>query len=75
MAEDRDIKIYEGGKSCELNDIQRISRIVTATSGTEILIRQKLSEKGLQKFAPTAKSSDLILAVCLRLSFIACVFC
>ena len=25
MAEDRDIKIYEGGKSRELNDIQRIS--------------------------------------------------
>ena len=62
MAEDRDIKIYEGGKSRELNDIQRIS---------EDIDRNKRNGK----FAPTAKSSDLILAVCLRLSFIACVFC
>ena len=62
MAEDRDIKIYEGGKSRELNDIQRIS---------EDIDRNKRNGN----IAPTAKSSDLILAVCLRLSFIACVFC
>ena len=75
MAEDRDIKIYEGGKSCELNDIQRISEDIDRNKRNGNIDKAKLSEKGLQKFAPTAKSSDLILAVCLRLSFIACVFC
>lgn len=75
MAEDRDIKIYEGGKSRELNDIQRISEDIDRNKRNGNIDKQKLSEKGLQKFAPTAKSSDLILAECLRLSFIACVFC
>ena len=55
MAEDRDIKIYEGGKSRELNDIQRISEDIDRNKRNGNIDKAKALGKRLANIRPDCK--------------------
>ena len=59
MAEDRDIKIYDGGKSRELNDIQRISEDIDRNKRNGNIDKAKALGKRLAKIRPDCKKLGL----------------
>lgn len=59
MAEDRDIKIYEGRGSSELNDIQRISEDIDRHKRNGNIDKAKALGKRLAKIRPDCKKLGL----------------